>query len=106
VNQLEQEKRLVAEFMGWEWIIVESTGLIRHYAYIHKDGEKTGIQPKYWNPQTDRNAWPEIWDKMDEETMTLYLMELGRLLPNRKWSFHIASPEVCWKALIEVLEGK
>ena len=100
MNQLEQEKKLVAEFMGWESILDS----------FWEDGVRQR------DPQTDRNAWPEIWDRLkDKEKMFEYFSNLGDILKVfQGWDandhegivVHTASPEVCFKALIKTLEGK
>lgn len=98
MNQLEQEKRLVAKFMGWE-------AGVNHI---------NGVKYSSWNPQTDRNAWPEIFLKIEnspkdfgvmsiKESFTTDLFDLGM---RGGWGYLTASPEVCWQALVATLEGE
>jgi hypothetical protein len=107
---LEEEKKLVAEkLMGWEMM---PPGLKEKYpeaAYTFED----------WNPQSDRNCWPGIWEKMTVEQAVNFVREIHHLqmkigkfirthwgnytLEMNAWLLHITPPDICWKALIKVL---
>ena len=110
---LEQEKKLVAEFMGWE---VGKKPPFPDTVLIYRigcfpDTNVNVLEPEHWNPQTDRNAWPEIWDKMGRDFKIEYLDYLRLFLLVDKthltlFDYLTASPEVCWQALIKVLEAK
>ena len=103
---LEEEKKLVAEWMGWRVNQYHSLGL-QHFVRVTNSPE-SAVYIDAWNPQSYRNCWDEIWENMDENTMSLYLSNIkckGHLViaPEIIWFFHTASPETCWKALIETL---
>jgi len=104
-----EEKKLVADWMGWEF----ENGL---FSWLDKSGVKTRkVQDhKYWNPHRNRNCWPDIWERMDRKTIIAYKYALGdssyvedkvgcTLRDSVEWKFHTAPPEVCWKALVSVL---
>ena len=83
--KLEDEKKLVAEWMGW------------NLKYIEDRFD--------WNPQSERKWWDELFDKIWEQSLDgKYISELVKMGNFRKWSIHTAKPEVCWKALIKTLE--
>jgi hypothetical protein len=99
---MEEEKKLVAEWMGWE------ISPLQKNVYF-----KRGIGYNFddWNPHQDRNCWPEIWDKLASIDIYLekYLDEMdlqftnSKYLHGDKWDYHTASPEICWKALVKTL---
>jgi len=88
---IEDEKRMVAKWMGWK---VEPLATL--------------FRP-WWNPQSSREPWPELWGNMDEETRQQYMNILHQMIQPvvaTAWEFHTMSFEVCWRALIKVLEDK
>ncbi len=61
-----------------------------------------------WNPQTDRNCWPEIWKKLESikidkyhDLSDKYYANLGEI---SAWELHTSKPETCWKALIKTIK--
>jgi len=52
----------------------------------------------------------KIWEKMNPLQEAVYIDELEKLLPeqelhaNRWYEIHTALPEICWQALVNVLE--
>jgi len=112
---LEEDKKLIAEFMGWTLITEDYFGSDR-VEIVEKE-----IYMQGWNPQTDRNAWPEIWDKIasDLDVLYLYLDNLDYMMDwkalekkypqlegkHEVWfGIHTAPPEVCFKALIKTIK--
>lgn len=65
-----------------------------------------------FNPDTDRNVWPEIWKKMTYQQMRDYSEVYDRLmeidyneLSVQAWvDIHTAPPDICCKTLLEVLK--
>ena len=104
-----EEKKMVAEWMGW--------GGFSHG--FNRDVGSMVIQDVYWddwNPQSDRNAWPEIWGKLSNLEWFVYKQTLvnefrkiaeeveGIVRFDLQECMHTASPETCWKALIKTIE--
>jgi hypothetical protein len=57
---LEEEKKLVAEkLLGLKEDPNYPNRCFRKDRLIYIDSEGTGHD---WNPQSDRNCWPEIWE--------------------------------------------
>lgn len=112
--KIEEEKRLVAEkLMGWR---VDE--LFPDDPHWRPEIQKQDGTPLYyfhnWNPHKDRNRWPEIWDKMTERQRITYIQNLlcvqmdvnEPLSLSEIFDIHTTSPEIYWKALIEVLTEK
>ena len=65
--KVEDEKKLVAEkLMGWK---VGKRPPFPDTVLIYRigcfpDTNVNVLEPEHWNPQTDRNAWDEIWEKL------------------------------------------
>lgn len=108
---LEDEKKLVAEKLGF-MLGKALTGHTNIGTKLFLDF----ILLAAWNPQTQIQWWPEIWDKMDEKTFSQYSVEVdkiigfpvikanGNVLSWGSWKrIHTAKPEICWKALIKTL---
>ena len=108
---LEEDKKLIAEFMGWKF----------DYEGRVSNPKQSSFWLCNWNPQTDRNAWPEIWDKIasDLDVLYSYLDNLDYMMDwkalekkypqlegkHELWfGIHTAPPEVCFKALIKTLK--
>jgi hypothetical protein len=78
-------------------------------------GEKLKLTVRWWinwNPDRNRNLWPEIWEKMNQNQIALYIVNLWSLLDvDDKWDYehtdlllvHTTPPEICWKALVKTL---
>jgi len=109
---LEDEKKLVAEFMNY--IIIDRL----HIKY--GDGPYKGQYFKDgspWEPWEDRNVWPEIFDIISKEHLWgKFLLNLLPILfplaDNKKVNVTremlmkaclTAPASVCWKALIKTL---
>lgn len=108
--QLEEEKKLVANFMNY--IIIDRL----HMKY--GDGPYKGQYFKDgspWEPWEDRNAWPEIWKKFTPKMWESYFNYIimhfrephnyneASMAPEHQLT-HIAPASVCWEALIKTLE--
>tara|TARA_R100001244_G_scaffold67422_1_gene55190 strand:- start:676 stop:1053 length:378 start_codon:yes stop_codon:yes gene_type:complete len=125
MNQLEQEKKLVAEFMGWKIDSYVRDGVYHTDLITNRGSSDQGLRLpiQEWSPQKDRNAWPEIWDMMNwrmikEYDKNLVQMHYDNAHPTAtggfgedtelalRWKSHRAKPEVCWQALIKTLEGE
>lgn len=100
------EKKLVAEWMGWEikkhftegWLFRKKPDEMWHHLIAPKEAPA-----KYqWNPHRDRNCWPQIWEKMDYDTRFNYMNNLPYEERNY-WSLHTGPPDICWKALVKTL---
>ena len=104
---LEEEKKLVAEWMGWRVNQYHSLGL-QHFVRVTNNPE-SAVYIDAWNPQSYRNCWDEIWENMNDDIKEVYLDNLTNILPVQingivSWlEIHTAKPEKCWKALIETL---
>ncbi len=106
---LNEEKRMVAEFMGWEIRIGPNKS---KYFYTDRDTALPWVDD--WNPQSDTTAtysqWAEIWGKIKSIDMWLrYLGNIYKLMPdndNRDYVFHTAPPSIRWKALCATIKGK
>ena len=99
--KLEEEKKLVAKFMKYQ-IIDRLHTKNEHGNYI-ADGRP-------WNPESNREWWDEIWEKMDDEIWEIYSHYVSELhgesiIGNFDRYYHTAKPEICWKALIRTLEN-
>lgn len=102
---LEEEKKLVAEkLMGWK---IDPLLDNNHCYFIKLNGDS-----KYsynWKPHKDRDCWPEIWEKMNEMVKCEFGNVLRDIHRERKsygviwWIYLTTPPELCWKALIKVL---
>ena len=101
-------KKLIAEkIFGW-WVDELSTEEDNPNLYGWHLGE---MEFKKWSPQSNRENWPSIWDKMDAHLMREYieevlnkkvtLIDIGHVI-----SVHTASPERCFNALVKVLKRK
>ncbi len=114
--KVEDEKKLVAEkLMGWK---VGKRPPFPDTVLIYRigcfpDTNVNVLEPEHWNPQTDRNAWDEIWEKLrfytreNEICANTYLDFVFPVGNAEKgtWLFdlHTAKPAQCWKALIKTL---
>ena len=109
-----EDKKRIAEWMGW---IIE-TRRVLHKSFdesfiIYPNGGYSIL--KSWNPDTDRNCWPEIWEKIEKYPILIenYLRKLDELLALNQlsswqwsaWKWHIAPPYICVKALLEVIKN-
>jgi len=105
---LEEEKKLVAEkLMGWT--IEHNPRLTERMKYKWTDDLKVACLNLFlseWNPQSERKWWDELFDKMGDDLIGVYLEKLGDTfgLEITDWNYHIVKPEIMWKALIETLE--
>ena len=114
---LEDEKRLVAEWMGWKYDegVFKVKEPIPPYEYFAHIGEAV------WNPQSERKWWPKIWDKFTWSMIREYDKYLTEMAYENsfptvtggfgaetelalRWKAHRAKPEVCWKALVKSIK--
>ncbi len=109
--KLEEEKKLVAKWLGGEYVVAQS--LFTDAYYEAKDGKLTWG----WNPEGCRGPWDEIWEKLEDEGIEMdYHTNIASLCPEMNkpdfavhivsWFLHTAKPETCWKALLETLENE
>ncbi len=96
-----EEKKMVATWMGWEYD--------KHAdAYLRFNHPRL-VCLEFWNPQSERKFWDEIWGQMDEDETQKYCFMLDRHLKDdgepysRVWGFLTAKPAICWQALIQTL---
>jgi len=101
---LEDEKKLVAEWMGWkcenkyndDWIVCPN-----HVFRLYE-----------WTPESERKWWDEIWERLSvydlDYVYTDNVQKFAHAQETRglatKWYIHTAKPEVCWKALLKTLK--
>ena len=95
--------KLVLDFMGYH---VEDD--YENPLHIKDSQGQWVVDGREWNPETDRNCWPEIWGKLksvelDEyhDMSDVYYTNLGN--PSF-WELHAATTETCWKALIKTIK--
>ena len=107
---LEEEKKLVADWMGWIHVSVSPGD---NFFYTSGNIIKDRILVKEWNPQSERKWWDEIWEKIDDKNLSyIYVDKIVELeyvteisgLP-KWWHIHTAKPEICWKALIKAINN-
>ena len=107
---LVEEKKLVADFMGWKHIPTE----MKVTALRYQKKDRTSIYLDQWHINNNELAtckdWDEIWDEMDEDFMEKYLHEVYRNLnlgiasiTLHEKLFHTAKPDLCWKALLQTI---
>jgi len=107
-----EDKKKIAYWMGWD--VFDNGTFYRPYGRKKKYQHQC-FEPDNWNPDTDRNVWPEIWESMDYKTWKAWKDWLINFF-NKKYKqpgcelcliecFLTASPEICAKALLEVLEA-
>lgn len=104
---LEEEKRMVAKWMGLDYVVRRPLHKSYDCKFLQKNGIVVHIFDK-WSPQSDRRCWDEIWERIvEEELIDKYFHNLK--LNERygdDWGVHTATPEQCWHALIKTLEEK
>jgi len=99
---LKEEKKLVADWMGWSVSMEHGLGpmIIKEYP--------PHLMFHNWHPNSSRFWWDEIWDNMDMKTFKIYMKELKsfhyeRPLATKQIFIHTAKSEICWKALVTTL---
>jgi len=109
--KIEDEKKLVAEFMGWEF------GGNSYEGYKLTPQTYPEMALKRWSPQSPDcpdSVWQDIWGKMDEDMWVTYINKLKYLTgyfeadyrEAKDRAISTAPNEIKWKALITTLEGK
>lgn len=112
---IEQQKKLVADSMGWKWIPeYRERGYYPISARVVINGTEISIDK--WLPEEDVRWWPTIW-KCGNEILDFNIDYIANLisllgLGNLNWDvinletlmkIHTAPPEICWEALIKTL---
>ncbi len=102
--KLEDKKKIIA-WMGLIWI---------DRLHIQDKNGDWVTDGSAFNPDTDRNVWPEIFDKIKEKGLhDEYLEKVDDLMSIKypaewitdgQWLLHTAPPEICTKALVEVIK--
>jgi len=104
---LEDDKRMVAEWMGWTYCPV-SCGFKRKNPAAH-------IYISDYNPQDPKQAtyaqWAEIFGRMGIIERVTYLKFLRgfKSFGNpfcENWFFHTTPPDIMWKALVTTIKDK
>jgi len=108
--KIEEEKKLVAEkLMGWEVHVIHS----EHHKIYATNPNRVFEDSQFWKPESDRNCWDEIWEKMDDgnngEFIDNFTNNIEEVFPRSllmgDWDYLTVKPELCWKALIKTLEA-
>jgi len=104
---LEDEKKRVAEWMGWEIRLDDE-----HLGAFSNMKQEFIDFYKNWKPQSERKWWDEIWERLSvydlDYVYTDNVQKFAHAQETRglatKWYIHTAKPEVCWKALLKTLK--
>lgn len=96
--KLEEQKKMVAEWMGWEWL--ESV-----HGWKLREPSKHDLMPYLpeikWNPHQDRNDLCEVLDEIG-------LMELEKIIDGKFQNFvgyMIFNPPKVWQMVVEYVES-
>lgn len=107
---LVEQKKLVAS--KWWKTRGEDAGLEIYFGELPGAvGDKGWFYADDWNPQSDRNAWPEILKNMDKTTALNFMLNIDSPFHVKGgydscWLILNLPPETLWKALIKTREEK